>query len=457
MRIVIVGGGLYGYFITEKLRAENHDIAIIDTDKEKIDEINANLDVLAINGNGASVSILEKAGIKDSDMLIALTDSDEANIVACMIAKHYNVKMKIARISGDIDNLENVDNKGFIQSLGIDLVISPEIACASEFESLVMSSGIIEETKLADEKVSLVGCKIGDNASIIDKKLKNLNSEKILYGLRFVAILRETNVIIPKGDDNICKEDIVYFMCDKRMVQDVLVWLDVPNYVPDRVIIVGATDIGVALAKRLEDKRVDVKMIEGNEQRASDVSENLKRTMVFNGVATDDSLLTNVGAADVDAFVAVSVDDEKNILSCVLARQMLAKKTFCLIRKPEYVDLVSSVMKINGVINPKHVMINSILRYIRKGNLASAVTLRELEAEVMEVVVDKNSKVVGKKIVELNFPKDAVIGAIIENKKVLPATGDYILKVGDHVFVLLLPTAIHKVESIFSNRLFKIF
>ena len=433
MKIIIISAGIYGHSMSEKLSQEGHDITVIDQDEQRIEALKANLDVFAIMGNGTNINILKEANIKQADMLIAVTDKDEVNILSCIMAQYYNVKTKIARMT------------------------NPELACAQEFKSLIMTSGIIEEVAFADEKISLVGCKIKEDASILGRPLKDIGSEEVLTGVRFVAISRQGNVIIPRGEDSILKDDILYFMCAKKIVNDVLVWLNVRSYVPSRVVICGASNTGVFLAKLLEEEKIGVKLIEEDAKRADFVSQILPKTMVFNGSPTDEDLFSNVEVPDVDAFVSVTLDDEDNVLSCVLAKQMLAKKTFALIRKAKYVDLVSSMMKVDGVINPRRVTVNSILRFIRKGKLASATSLRELNAEVMEVIIEEHAKVIGKKIVDLKFPKEAIIGAIIRDGNPLFATGDYVLQEGDHVLVLLLPSVVSKVESIFSRKLFRIF
>jgi len=457
MKIIVIGGGIYGISIAEKLIQEKHDITIIDKDPVCIEQISSSLDALAIVGSGADITILDKANIKNADMLLAVTDSDEVNMVSCMIAKYCGVKIKIARLSNIDSEIVPGDMKDFFNEAGIDFVVNPESACAREFEAIILSSGIIEEISFHGNSIVLVSCRIGKNANMKNVLLKELKSEAILRGIRFVSIIRDDKVIIPRGDDQVFEKDIVYFMCEKKMVKDVLSWLDVPNHFPERVIIHGASKVGVRLAQFLETHKIDVKVIEEDSKKASYASEILRKTMVFNGEPTDESLLESMDIADVDAFVSASYDDESNILACVLAKQMLSKKTYAFIRKSEYAEIVSSVMKVNRVINPKKVTVNSILKFIRKGNVASVNSLHELDAEVMEMVVDSDAKVVGKKIMDLNFPSDAIIGAIVKKGKMVFATGDYVIESGDHVLIFLFSSAIAKVESIFAKKLFRIF
>lgn len=452
MRVIIVGGGNYGRFIAEKFLNESHDIAIVDKDERCLRLLDETYDILTVHGSGASAEILLKAGIKDADMLLAMTDSDEVNIVACSVAKYYGVPQKIARITNDTERYFPSNTEEYLSRLGIDFIIDPERACAQEFYNLLTTSGITEKMDFANGRIMLEGFRVPKGHPLIGVPLKDIANRTIEEG-RFVAFSRHGHIIIPRGEDAFCEGDEVFFMCPKDRVPMILEWLGIGRHMPESVVIVGGGRIGFYLAELLEKDKIQVKLIESNQERASMISEILSKTIVFRGDASDPSLLEELNLPDVDAFVAVTKDDEKNILSCVLTKQMLVKQTYCLVRKSEYVDILPTMMKINGVINTRKVVSSSILRFLRTNRIAAAAALKEIDAEVIEIIVDQDSKVLNKRISDLHFPRGAIIGAIIHNDDVIFARGDQRISLHDRLIIFYLPQAQGKIRSIFGRRL----
>lgn len=451
MRVVIVGAGQYGYFITEKLRQENHDIAIIDLDQKPLNEIEEKFDVLTVKGNGASAECLLKAGIKEADMLIAITDSDEINIVSCSVAKYFGVAKKIARITADLDKYFPEHSESYLERFGIDFVVNPEQACADEFCKLILTSGMTEIMDFVDERIALGAFRITKDFPFLGTALKDLENP-IIHNIRFVAISRKGMTLIPRGIDTFEEGDEVFFMCEKQSVHDVMTWVELVEHIPERVVIAGGNRIGMYLARELERNKIEVRLIERDQKRAEYLSDELNKTIVFRGDMTDPNVLEDLNLPDVDAFIAVTENDENNILSCVLSKQMLVKKTFCLVRRPEYIDLVSTMMKINSGINPKRVVINSIIRFIRSGNIASIASLREIEAEVVEVVIEKQSKLIDQRLADIDFPEGAIIGTIIRDEEAIFASGHVPLKVNDRLLVFYLPTVESKIRQLFGQK-----
>lgn len=452
MRIIIVGGGTFGFFIAERLIKEQHDIVVIDKNESVLKVFDDNYDVMTIKGNGASSDILLSAGVEDADMILALTNLDEINIVACTMAKYYGVNKKIARITNNVDLYFPNKTEEYFSRLGIDFIADPERACAQEFFNSILSTGITEKMSFAGGQVILGGFRVTKEHSLAGIKLSDMQDLQN-YEMRFVAFAQQGgHVCIPSGDDSFEEGDEVFFMCSKQELEELMTFLEITQRLPEKVIVVGGNYVGLHLAQMLERKKIDTYLIEPDPKKAEELSEMLSRAIVFNGVPTDPDLLDQLNLPDVDAFVAVTDDDENNILSCVLTKQMLVKKTYCLIKNSEYVDLLPTMMKIDGVVNVKKVVINTIVKFLRKSSVRDAATLREIDAEVIEVIVSQDSKLLNKKIADLKFPSGAIIGAIIHNDKVIFAKGSQVISLNDRLVVFYLPHVQERVNSIFGKR-----
>ena len=451
MRVVIVGGGTYGFFIAEKLLHENHDLVVIDTDKNKLNKFDDTYDVMTIQGNGASSKTLIKAGIEHADMIMALTRSDEVNIVACMMAKYYGVNKKIARITNNADTFFPNNSEEYFSRIGIDFLIDPERSCAEELYNLITSSGITEKMSFASNKITLEGFRVPKDHPLIGLRIKDMPEIERLE-MRFVAFSQSGVITIPYGNNSFCEGDEVFFMCARERLADIMVWLNLGQYTPKKVVIVGGNHTGLHLAQMLEKDKINVRVIESNIETAEEISDELNKAIVFKGHPTDLDLLEELNLPDVDAYVAVTEDDENNILSCVLTRQMLVKKTYCSVMKSEYADLLPTMMKIDGVVDIKKVVINTVVRFLRKSSVAAAATLREIDAEVIEIIVNQDSKVLNKNIADLKFPSGAIIGAIVRNDEVIFAKGSQSIELHDRLIVFYLVHVQSKINSIFGKR-----
>lgn len=450
MDIVVIGAGRVGVAIVERLAAENHNVVVIDLSAERLQELGESLDVLTIEGNGASAQKLEQAGIQKADLFIAVTDRDEVNLVACQLARYYGVPNRIARI-GNLDFLP-LDGGLTPQDLGIDLIINPEQVCAQELARLLRTQAVNEMHEFVDGRVVLVRLSAGLPNPLLDGPLSSFQVEPPLRQVRLVAVSREGHTIIPRGSTCVQAGDELYLMCPREQLDGLFAFLGVENLPLQRVLIVGGGEVGRQTAALLEQVGIEVRLLEGNEQRAEELSEILQKTTVFKGDARNLKVLEQAGLGGVEGFVAACGDDEDNILSCLLAKQSGARKTLAVIRKPEYLPLLASLRAVDAAVSPRLITASAILHFIRRGKILSVVTVRDIDAEVIEIEVQARSKVSGRKIKEIAFPADAIMGCIVRGERVLPAHGEELLLEGDRVVVLTRPNVIHQVENLFDKK-----
>ncbi|NLT94729.1 MAG: Trk system potassium transporter TrkA [Clostridia bacterium] len=445
MRAIIIGAGKVGFNIGQILSNENHDVVIIEKDEERCKIVQENLDVQVINGTGASSQVLEEADIKNADLLIAVTEYDELNMIACILAKQYGVPRTIARVR----NPEYADNNLLTKSsvLGIDLLINPEKVTAWEISQLIDVPEALDVEYYADGKIQMLELEIDDTAPVINKHLKDLN---IPYRFVIVAILRDEKMIIPRGNDIIKKGDIIFLLAKTTDMVDIEKYMGKKRAKTKNVMILGGGRIGYYLAKLLEAKRMNVKIIEKKLERCKEISKSLDTTLVLHGDGSDIDLLKEEGAGQVDAFVALTEDDKLNLLVSLLAKHLGVKKTIAQIRRSDYLPLVERV-GIDVAVSPRLITASAILKFIRRGHIISVSLLSGDKAEMIELAVSEDSKVVNKYLRDLNFPTGAIIGSIYRDHDVFIPTGsDYILP-NDRVVVFALPKAIHKVEAFFSE------
>lgn len=449
MHIVISGAGEVGSFLAAKLVSENHNIVLIDSDPERIANVGGKYDLLALVGNGSSPHVLEKASINAADMFIAVTNHDEVNIVASMVASRYGVPRIITRVSNEE---YFAPHHGLHQeALGIDLVVNPEKLCADELTRLLMARELIESQTFADGLVQLVGFEVEEGNPLIDHTLADLAGHPGVQHVRLVVIERNQQSIIPHGDELILAGDHLYVMGAVEQIPQALQMAGISQTRAKRVVIAGGGKTARYLALHLEAESVDVRLIEENRDRSEDLSRDLHHTLVIQGSARNIQTLRNAGIEACDAFVALTNEDEDNILASILAKQCGATKVTALIQHQEYQALVTSLNLIDATVSTQLIAAGVILKLIRRGHIESVAALHEIKAEAIEVVATAGSKIVRKPLSELNFPDKAIIGAIVRNGQPLVANGDQQIEPGDHVIVFTLPEAIPKVEKFLSS------
>lgn len=448
MKIIIIGAGEVGYNLAGKLSKEGHDVVVVDHDPEKIRHVDETLDVKALLGKGSSPGILKEAGMEEAELVIAVTDSDEINMVACLIA---GTQSKIPKRIARIRNLEYTHESRIFdeQHLDIDLCINPEMETAKTIVRLIENPGSADFAEFAEGRVELIGVKIEEDSYVTGKKLRELKEVRSLFPdlkVLIVAISREEQIIIPHGDETIFAGDILYAVVDRHSVTNVLAYLRKKEEPVRRVFIAGGTPIGFEVARQLQEGEVSVRLVEPDATRCQGMAETLEKVLILHGEMTDQSLLREEHIEDADFFVSTSNDEDANILASLLAKRLGAKKTITLVRQLHYLSVLPAI-GIDAVVSPRLSAIGRIMHYIRKGKILSVATLKEEAAEVIETVALETSDIVNRPIRELKFPKGAIIGAVVRGEEVIIPGGDDVILPDDRVVIFALQSAISKVEK----------
>jgi trk system potassium uptake protein TrkA len=450
LKIVILGAGQVGSTVAESLVSEANDITVVDVDGARLRNLQDRLDLRTVSGNAAHPSVLLQAGIEDCDLMIAVTRSDETNLVACRLAQQlFNVPRRIVRLRAPdyLTNERVLGSDGF----GVDFAICPEQILTDYIVKLIEFPEALQVLEFAHGKMSLVAVRAFQGGPLVGHPLKDLKKHIPSVDTRIAAIFRGDSPILPEGDTVVEAGDEVFCLAateDIRRVMHELRRMDKPV---GRVMIAGGGNIGLRLARAVE-RDYSVKIIEVDKRRCEVLSTRLDRALVLQGDVTDEGLLETENVADMDLFVAVTNDDENNIMSCLLAKRMGARRVVALINRRSYVDLLQAG-QIDIAISPAQATIGTLLAHVRRGHVTQVHSLRRGAAEALEAIVhgDRDScRCVGRKIEEIELPKGAAIGAIVRGDKVIMAHHDTMVQSEDHVIVFvtdkkLLP----KVEKLF--------
>jgi trk system potassium uptake protein TrkA len=449
LKIIIVGAGEVGFHIAQKLSEENHDVVLIDKDAHQIKRINEHLDVQAYLGSGTSPRILKNAGIKEADLLIAATDSDEVNLISCLFARNLNpYAVKLARVR----NLEYLEDQELLSHdiLGIDHVINPESVMVETIRSIMEVPGASDVIDFVGGRVKLIGLTIGEDSPFVGRQLLSFHGleGKLLLG----AIVRGSQVIIPRGPDKIQAHDLVYVVVRQDELDQALKPFHIRDEGIRRVIIVGAGQTGTALAKVLDKKKVTVKIIERDPEKCASLAEELDRVIVINGDGTDRDLLQEENIRDADFLVALTSDEENNILISLQGKGLGARKTITRVSKLSYIPLISSI-GIDTVVSARLSAIRAILRYIRPGKIISVVPLKSEHAEAIEAEALETSEIVKVPLSQVGFPKGAILGAIVRDNEIIIPKGDSLILPKDRLIIFALRQVIPKLEKLLTVKL----
>ncbi len=444
MRIIIVGAGEVGFHIAKKLSSENKDVVLVEMNEERVRRVQQVLDVQVIHGKGSSPSVLRRAGLEAAEIVIAVTDSDETNIVACLIAQ--TMSKNIIRV-GRIRDPEYRGASGLIgQSfLHIDLVISPEEEVSKTLSLLADTPGTSDVLEFADGRVKLLGIKVDRGNPMAGKRLMEVSSrdgEKILVA----AIYRKENVIVPRGDTRIKEGDTLFIVTLPGAVRQVLKLFGKQHEHTRRVLVSGGGRMGECVARRLASRGIGTKIIEGNRARCEQLAEGLDKVVVLHGEGTDQRLLSEEGVRDVDMFISAAEDEEENVLTALLAKRLGAKRVVSLVDTTEYIPLASTI-GVDVVLSPMLAAVSAILQFIRQGKVLSVSTLREELVEAIEFIAMETSEIVGKPLRKLSIPKGALVGSIVRDKEVIIPHGDTVIEAGDRVLLFARPELIPKMEK----------
>lgn len=446
MRIVIAGAGEVGSHLAKMLTNENHDILLIDMDEEKLRRIGSLYDLLTVHGSTTSISLLKDASIKRVDLFIAVTHLEEVNITAAILSKKLGAKKTIARI----DNQEYLysSNKEIFNSLGVDYMIYPEMIAANEVVGLLHQTGTADIVDFSGGKLSMYAFKLGEDAPVINKTLIEITDHEKPLEYRAVAITRDTETIIPRGNDQFQVNDQVYVITSQAGIDELFKYSGKKQYEINNIMILGGSRIGKRTAKQLG-KQHNVKLIEIDREKAFQLSNFLDNTLVINGDGNNVDLLIQEGLPQMDAFIAVTGNSETNVLSCIVAKQMGVKKTIAEVENIEYIKLAEN-MGIDNIINKKLITASRIFRFTISSEVSSIKCLIGTNAEVLEFVVKPGSKITEATLHDLEFPKDAIIGGVIRGKSSFIAKGDTLIRPNDKVVVFALPSAIPKMAKFFN-------
>ena len=451
MKIIILGAGQVGGTLTEHLADEQNDVTVVDSSDSALRQLQERLDIRTVKGDASKPTTLADAGAQDADMLIAVTDSDEVNMLACAIAYTlYRTPTKICRIR-EVDYL-NEDKKLFQSgAIPVDVSISPERLVTDAIHQLILNPGSLQVLDFASGKIRLVAVRAVDGGPIVGRELQEIREHMPSVDTRVAAIFRKSqSAIIPEGSTVVEPDDEAFFIAASeniRAVTSELRKLDEPY---KRVMIAGGGKIGASLAKRLE-QDYQVKVLELNYDRCRQLSEELEESIVLNGSANDSKLLQQENIANTDVFCALTNNGESNIMMSMLAKRLGAKKVITLITNSAYAELVGQ--EIDIAISPQQITISSLLTHVRKGDISAVHSLRRGAAEALEMTAHgdpKTSKVVGRRLDELDLPPGATVGAILRGDQVIIAHRHVVVEEDDHVILFLTdPSKISLVEKLF--------
>lgn len=450
MKIIILGAGQVGGTLAEHLAGEANDITVVDTDSDRLRELGDRLDIRTVLGRGSFPTVLRQAGADDADMLVAVTSSDETNMIACQVAYTlFNTPTKIARVreSAYLTRSGLFDN----EAIPVDVLISPEQVVTNYIKRLIEYPGALQVIDFAGGKAQLVGVRAYYGGPLVGHELRQLREHMPQVDTRVAAIFRRNRAIIPRGDTVIEADDEVFFIAAKAHIRAVMGEMRrlEDNY--KRIVIAGGGNIGERLAEAIEN-RYQLKIIERSPARCRMLAESLNNTVILQGSSSDKDLLMEENINDADIFLALTNDDEANIMSSLLAKRLGARKVMTLINNPAYVDLVQGG-EIDIAISPQLATIGTLLTHVRRGDIASVHSLRRGAAEAIEAVAHgdaKSSKVVGRKIADIALPTGTTIGAIIRDEEVLIAHDKTVIESGDHVILFLVDKKyIRDIERLF--------
>ncbi len=450
MKIIILGAGQVGGTLAEHLASEANDITVVDTDGDRLRDLGDRLDIRTVQGRGSLPTVLRQAGADDADMLVAVTNSDETNMVACQVAYSlFHTPTKIARVreSSYLTREELFDN----DHIPVDVLISPEQVVTNYIKRLIEHPGSLQVIDFAEGKAQLVAVKAYYGGPLVGQQLRQIRAHMPNVDTRVAAIFRRDRPITPRGDTVIEADDEVFFIAAKKDIRAVMGELRRIDETNKRIVIAGGGQIGERLAEAIE-SRYQVKIIEMSPARCRHLSDTLESTVVLQGSASDKDLMLEENIADADIFLALTNDDEANIMSSLLAKRLGAGKVMTIINNPAYVDLVQGG-DIDIAISPQLATIGTLLAHVRRGDIVSVHSLRRGAAEAIEAVAhgdSKSSKVVGKAIEDISLPPGTTIGAIIRDEEVMIAHDDTRIESGDHVILFVVDKKhIRDVEKLF--------
>lgn len=452
MKVIICGAGQVGFIIARYLSAGNNDVTIVDQRPELIRKIGDTLDVRCVLGYASHPNVLEQAGAQDADMIIAVTQADEVNMVACHVAHAiFNVPTKIARVRHQSYLQPIWSNLFSREHLPIDVIISPEMEVARAITRRLQVPGATEVIPLVGDKVRLIGVRCEEDCPLLNTPLRQLTVLFPDLSIVIIGIVRQGRALVPTAEDQMLPGDEVMFVVDTNQVGRAMMAFGHEEAEARRIVIFGGGNIGQFLAQQLEASPtpVSIKMIELDQKRAEEVARTLTKTVVLNGDVLDSNLLEEAGVGAAETVVAVTDDDETNILSSLLAKRHGAKRAMTLVNKADYGPLMST-LGVDVLISPHAITVSNILHHVRRGRIHAVHSLWEGFGELIEADALETSGLVGRPLKEIKLPAGVLIGAVVRGNKVISPRGNTVMQTKDRVVMFAAAPAVKKVEKIFS-------
>lgn len=447
MRVIVVGAGEVGFDVARMLAHEQNDVVVVDNDPDAVRYVAERLDVIALTGNGTSADILEEAGARRADMLIAVTAVDEVNIIACMLADRLGIETTVARVRSD----ELTRTRSILKTsdFGIDLVIHPEESAAAEVVRLVRRASATDMLNFADGRLQLMGIRLDADSPVVGKTLQEVAGEHTNVKFRVMGISRGVRTILPGGNETLQKADQIFVLARPKYMGYIAQMSGKPDKRAHHIMVLGGTEVGAKVALQLgREKNKRVKLIEPQRIRAESLAEELPEVLVIHSDSTDVDTLVQEGLGEMDAFVAVTNDEESNLVTCLLAKHLGVQKTVAMLSKGAYIPISQSI-GLDAAVSKKLAVSREILRYLRGKHVLSVATVHGLDAEIIEIQAKKGSHVTRRPLKDLRVPRGVLIGAVIHGDDIDVATGDTQIVAGDRAIVFAAPAQVEEIERQF--------
>ena len=448
MRILILGAGTSGRMLAARLCGDQHDVVLIDRNPQALEQVEATEDLLTVQGDVTDPRILEQAGIKKCDMVVAVTDQESVNILACSLAHIAGVPRNIARVANP--SYTDPDSPFNLNQLGIDLVINQQQECARDLFNILRIPGAQEAVDLLDGRVLCAGFLMPTDSPLLFTPLKSSPHHDLLSTIRFIAYTRGGKIRIPRGDTQFQIGDLVYMVGQPDAVDNFMHTMLPSETDYTRVVIAGGGELGLQLAGLLAETHLDVTLLEENTERADHCSEALPSTLVINGSALNHDLMEEMGINKSTAFVAVTGDDENNIMSCLVAEKMGAHFTIARVDKKNYQPIIDSLSLVDRMVSPHTSLINAIYHFVRGSSVQGDRVLQRIPGEVMEILLEAHHPWVDRTLTEIDLPRGCILTTVLRGEQLEVATGAVTLQAGDRILLYGLPKYIRKLDELFS-------
>ena len=445
MKIIIAGAGDVGSHLAKLLSSESHDIYLLDENEERLNTISSQIDVFTIAGDAKSVEIMEQKLISTCDLLIAVTSSEETNMLICILGKKLGAKHTIARINDD--NIINENREHFYNELGIDTLISPTHLATMEIERLINQAAFTDDIEFDNGKLTVFGISLSKKSILIDKSVRESADLNPNLSFKPLALHRNDLTLLVDGDTILKENDIVYFISLRESIENIITLCGKTSIEIRDVMIIGGSRIGLNIAKLLE-KNYNISLVEKDKAKCEQLASILKKTLVININGHDVKILEEEGLAEMDALISVTANSEMNVMTSLVGKNHGIKKTIARIENFDYINLSQSI-GVDTIINKKIIAADKIFKFVRKGNVSSVANLHGTNAEIIEFIVKSNTKITKKPINQLNFPKDSNIAGIIRNGIPIIPFGDFQLIENDKTIVFSLTESIKEIEKFF--------